>query len=93
MTLALGTGSGQPMVFHGLGLQTELAHLLSAGLSPAAILRAATLNSHALAHLEGGSLKVGERADKSLVNGDPLLDLGVLLRPKLVVLGGVELQP
>lgn len=91
--LALGTGSGQPMVHHGLGLQTEMAHLLSGGLSPAQILAAATAQSHRLTRQEGGSLGPGERADLLLVNGDPLKDLSTLMRPRLVVLGGLELRP
>ena len=93
VTLALGSGSGLPMVYHGLGLQTELAHLRSAGLNNAAILTAATLNSHRLAHLEGGRLEEGARADLMLVAGDPLADLSVLLRPHLVFLGGLEFRP
>ncbi len=47
-TLALATGSGLPLVFHGVGLQAELAWLSRAGLSPAQVLDAACVNGRVL---------------------------------------------
>jgi imidazolonepropionase-like amidohydrolase len=91
--IVFGTGSGLPLVFHGLGAQAEVALLLQAGLSPRQILESATLNSHALAGLEGGSLRKGDPADVLLVSGDPVRDASVATHPVRVFLGGVETAP
>jgi imidazolonepropionase-like amidohydrolase len=61
-----------------------------AGLSPARILRAATLDAARLLGVEGetGSLAVGKSADLLAVDGDPLSDLGALERVRLVMAAG-----
>ncbi|HTA17364.1 MAG TPA: amidohydrolase family protein, partial [bacterium] len=64
-----------------------------AGLDPRQILFAATVNSHALAGLEGGLLRTGAPADVLLVAGDPLNDASVAVHPRRVFLGGIEMNP
>lgn len=91
--LAFGTGSGLPLVYHGLGAQTEVAQLLRAGLSPRQILLAATLGSHALAGLEGGRLVPGAPADVLLVAGDPRKDPAAAVHPFRIFLDGIEVKP
>jgi len=91
--LAFGTGSGLPLVFQGLGAQSEVEELGRAGLDPRRILLAATVNSHALAGLEGGLLRSGAPADVLLVAGDPLKDASVAVQPRRVFLGGIEMKP
>lgn len=61
-----------------------------AGLSPARILRAATLDAARLLGVEGrtGSLAVGKSADLLAVDGDPLTDVGALERVRLVMAAG-----
>lgn len=86
--LALGTGSGLPLVFHGSGRVAEMELWREAGVPTTAALRAATLNSHQLLGLEGGRLAPGERADVVLINGDPLRDPATLVRPLAVYVGG-----
>jgi imidazolonepropionase-like amidohydrolase len=86
--LALGTGSGLPLVFHGTGRASEFDLWREAGVPVAEILRSATLNSHRLAGLEGGSLRPGERADLVLVAGDPLRDPSTLDHVRQVFIGG-----
>jgi hypothetical protein len=93
VSLVFGTGSGLPLVFQGLGAQTEVEELGRAGLSPRQILFAATVSSHALAGLEGGLLRPGEPADVLLVAGDPLKDASVAVHPQRVFLGGIEVNP
>ena len=86
--LALGTGSGLPLVFHGTGHIAEFELWHEAGIPVAEALRAATLNSHKLLGLEGGRLNVGARADLWLVSGDPLRDPSSLMKPLSVYAGG-----
>ncbi|MGH7443127.1 MAG: amidohydrolase family protein, partial [bacterium] len=91
--LAFGTGSGLPLVFHGLGAQMEIAQWLRAGLSPTQVLRAATLGSRALIGLNGGRLEKGEPADLLLIAEDPRTDPQAMASPQRVFLGGVEVLP
>jgi imidazolonepropionase-like amidohydrolase len=88
--MVFGTCSGLALVFQGLGAQTEVAQLRWAGLSAQQILLAATVNSHALAGLEGGRLIKGSPADVLLVDGSPLDDPDLAVHPKRIFLGGIE---
>lgn len=88
----LGAGSdlGAPHVHPGSGLHDELAALGGAGLSPLAVLRAATWDAAILAGRGGrsGLVEPGRDADLLLVRGDPLTDPDVLRTPRAVILGG-----
>jgi imidazolonepropionase-like amidohydrolase len=85
-------GSDSPQFFQvaGFALHDELASLADAGLSPYAVIEAATRNpAEYLGRLsEVGTVETGKRADLLLVEGDPLADLSRLRRPAGIVLGG-----
>jgi imidazolonepropionase-like amidohydrolase len=88
--LVASTDAGIPGVEHhrlpeALPLLAQLA-----GLRAVEALRAATSEAAAALGLERetGALAPGLAADLVAVEGDPLSDLGALLRPRLVVVGG-----
>jgi imidazolonepropionase-like amidohydrolase len=69
--IAMGTDSG--VTPHGRNL-AELPLMAAGGMTPAAVLKATTLEAATLMGLEGdsGSLEPGKRADLVVVDGDPL---------------------
>jgi hypothetical protein len=78
----------------GTGVHRELAMLVAAGLSPAVVIRAATVNC---AELVGagdslGQITAGFRADLIAVEGDPLAKIEDLQRITLIVRGGEVLE-
>ena len=77
-TIALGTDCGAPGSFHGAN-GDELSLMVSAGLAPTEVLRAATLNGAALMGLDDlGRIGVGARASLLLVKGDPSRDIAAV---------------
>jgi imidazolonepropionase-like amidohydrolase len=82
----------QTGVFPGAALHRELGHLVDAGLSPAEVIRAATLDAaRFLANGQEpdfGVVAVGKRADLLLVEGDPTRDLAALGRIRLLLQAG-----
>jgi imidazolonepropionase-like amidohydrolase len=74
--VAMGTDAGTPFNLHGENA-TEIALMAEAGMSPAAALRAATIETAELLDWSDslGSLEVGKRADIVLFDVDPLADL------------------
>ncbi len=78
----------------GAGIHRELAMLVAAGLSPAVVIRAATVNC---AELVGagdtlGQISAGFKADLFAVEGDPLAKIEDLQRITLIVRGGEVLE-
>ena len=72
----------------------ELVRLVDAGLAPMEAIQAGTSVAAAACALDDsiGTVEVGRMADLVVVDGDPLVDIGVLSRPEstwLVVQGGV----
>lgn len=90
--LVLGTDTGNPFVVPGFAVHDELALLVQAGLTPFQALRMATVAPAELVGTPGsfGSIAVGARADLLIVDGDPLLNLGVLAKPAVVVVRGKQ---
>jgi imidazolonepropionase-like amidohydrolase len=92
----LAGSDAQSGVFAGPGLHRELQLLAAAGLTPAEVLRAATLDpARFLARSNDpdfGVIEVGKRADLLLVEGDPTTDLAAVSRIRDVILGGVRLE-
>jgi imidazolonepropionase-like amidohydrolase len=86
----------QSGVVPGAGLHRELALLHESGLTPAQVIRAATLDPARF--LEGtedpdvGQIELGKRADLVLVNGDPTRDIEALSDIREVILGGVRVE-
>lgn len=91
--LRFATGSGQPLVFHGLGAQTEIAHLSRGGVSAAEILEMAARSD--VRDLDGRAARLdpGGRADLLLLESDPFQDPSALARPQRVFLGGQLVEP
>ena len=76
--LALGTDASpmMPFVVPGFSALDELDELREAGLSPAQVLRAATLDAATLAgRSDRGGIAAGKRADLLVLNANPLADV------------------
>jgi hypothetical protein len=81
---------GTDTAIGGFRYHDELAHLVRAGLSPADVLRAATIQGARYAGLErtSGSIAVGKRADLVLLEANPLADIANTRRISAVFLNG-----
>jgi adenine deaminase len=87
--ILLGTDAGSPIVAGGFSAMGELRELVSAGLTPYAALRAATVDAARFLRKDAelGTIEAGKSADFVLLRGDPLSDVeNVALR------GGVMLR-
>jgi imidazolonepropionase-like amidohydrolase len=86
----------QSGVFPGAGLHRELQLLQEAGMTPAQVIKAATVE--AARYLADGKepaygvIKPGKQADLLLVEGNPLQDLKALAQIRSVIKGGVPLE-
>ena len=87
--LGFATGSGLPLVFHGLGWQSELAWLARAGLTPLQVLRTLAHSRRLLG--AAPALMVGGPADLLLLKHSPLDDPGALTGPRGLFVHGEEL--
>ena len=89
VTIVLGTDTVGDFPA-GSNTISELESMVEAGMSPAQVIQAATLNG--AEHLgrgdELGTLESGKLADLIIVEGDPLEDISVLRRPWVVMKGG-----
>jgi imidazolonepropionase-like amidohydrolase/ABC-type multidrug transport system permease subunit len=92
--LAMGTDSGNPLVFPGPSMHHELQLWVRAGIPAAVALQAATGNGAALVRAGNriGGIRKGMDADLLLVDGNPLQDIGATERISLVVFKGERLQ-
>jgi imidazolonepropionase-like amidohydrolase len=81
---------GTDTTIGGFRYHDELKLLTDAGLSPADVLRAATIQAARYTGLDrgSGSIAVGKRADMVLLDADPLRDIRNTRRIRSVVLGG-----
>jgi hypothetical protein len=75
--ILLGTDAGDTYVFPGFSVHDELEEFVSAGISPAAALKIATLGAAQFAGVEQryGSIAVGKVADILLLESNPLVDI------------------
>ncbi|MBI5363890.1 MAG: amidohydrolase family protein [Planctomycetes bacterium] len=84
-----GSASPRPWLFPGRALVEELVLWARAGISPSAVLRAATCDAaQHLGLVDRGTLAPGKVADLVAYAGDPEVDVAALRDPKLVVLRG-----
>ena len=91
-----GTDVGAvPHLVPGFSLHGELRMLVAAGLSPAAALRAATLDAAKALRIEAetGSIEPGKAADLVLLEGNPLEDIAHVASIREVVRKGVRYRP
>ena len=81
---------GTDTVIGGFRYHDEMALLVRAGMSPGAVLRAATLDAARYAGLERthGSVAVGKQADLVLLAANPFDDIRNTRRIRFVMLGG-----
>lgn len=81
---------GSDTIIAGPKFHDEMGLLADAGLTPAAVLRAATLDAARFAGLDRdyGSVRVGKHADLLLLDADPLADIDNSRRIAAVILGG-----
>lgn len=95
VTIAAGSDSGNIGTLHGPGLHRELELMVAAGLSPMAVLVAATRGGAVAIGLsdEIGTVEAGKRADLVILEGDPLADIRNTRRIRAVVRGGIAYSP
>jgi imidazolonepropionase-like amidohydrolase len=88
-------GAGLGTLLPGFGLQHELVLLSRAGLSPLAVLRAATITAaESLGHeKELGTIEAGKFADVVLLTADPLVDIANASKIDVVIKGGTVYRP
>jgi imidazolonepropionase-like amidohydrolase len=93
--VVMGTDSGFYGVFAGVSSQLELALMVEAGLTPAAALRAATVNAARMLGRDAqvGSIESGKMADLLVLDANPLDDIRNLRRIHRVVKGGAVYDP
>jgi imidazolonepropionase-like amidohydrolase len=92
--LMTGTDLGTAYLLPGFSLHDELRLLVRAGLSPAQVLRAATLEpARSLGRRDQGTVERGQVADLVLLDADPLADIGNTTRIDSVFVRGVLLDP
>ena len=94
VTVMAGTDAPDSFAFPGSGLHDELEHLVDAGLTSQAALRAATLAPAEFLGLAGaaGVIAPGARADLVLLDENPLADIGAVRSIAAVVVAGVAYE-
>jgi imidazolonepropionase-like amidohydrolase len=89
-----GSDAGNIGTFHAAGLHRELERLVSAGLTPAQALAAATTNAARLLRRDDlGRVAPGTLADLLVLTADPLHDVRNTRRIEWVLKGGVAHRP
>ena len=92
--LLIGTDAGIGQTAPGTSIHDEMDLFEGAGLTPAEVLRIATVEAARFLEAEDefGRIQPGLRADLLLVSENPLDDLGTLRRPEVVVARGVRVR-
>lgn len=95
INVAIGTDAGIPGMLPGISVQLELELHARAGLAPAAILRAATVNAaRMLGQAERfGGLGPGMAADLLILDADPRADVANVARLWKIVRAGRVIDP
>lgn len=92
--VAAGSDAGNIGTLPGAGFHRELALMATAGLSPMAVLAAATRDAaKALGRDDIGILAPGLRADMVVLNADPLADIANAARIHRVIKDGIAHDP
>ncbi len=88
--LAMGTDSGNPLVFHGPAFHHELQLWVQAGIPATVALQAATVGGARLLRADQriGAIRKGMHANLLMVDGNPLEDIAATERISLVVFEG-----
>ncbi len=95
INIAIGTDAGIPGILPGISTRLELDLHARAGLAPAEILRAATVNAAPMLGQPErfGGLRPGMAADLLILDADPRADVGNLGRLWKIVRAGRVLDP
>ncbi len=93
--LTAGSDLASPWVIPGVGFHQELELLVSAGLSPAEVLRIATMNGAKALGVDNdrGRIATGQRADLVVLGIDPRRDITAIRKIRLVMKSGVIHSP
>ncbi len=93
--VALGTDAGNIGTLHGPSVFREARLMVAAGLTPAEVLRAATVNGAKVLGLETelADIAPGRRADLVLLDADPLVSVDNWAHARLVVRAGIAYDP
>ena len=83
------------LLLPGFAYHRELLAMTYAGIPPAAVLKAATINGASALGVDDtlGSIEVGKHADMSIVKGNPLADIQAARNIRLVIKDGVLYNP
>ena len=89
--IVVGSHSMIPYAETGWAFQREMELLVESGLSPAAVITAATLQNARFFRVEErlGSIEKGKQADLILIKGDPLKNISATRNVSKVMLNGV----
>jgi imidazolonepropionase-like amidohydrolase len=95
VVVAAGTDAGNIGTLHGASFHHELELMVRAGMTPREVLVAATRDAARVFSPEPGigTIEPGKLADMLVLDADPLADVSSLQRIRLVVKGGVVLEP
>jgi imidazolonepropionase-like amidohydrolase len=95
VSIVMGTDTGFYGVIAGVASQLELVLMVEAGLTPAAALRAATIEAARMIGREKdfGSVEAGKAADLLVLDANPLEQIVNVRRIHRVVRGGVVHEP
>jgi imidazolonepropionase-like amidohydrolase len=95
VTVVPGTDVGVNLTDYGEDLFFELEAYVGIGIAPAQVIRMATEGAarHLGIETETGTLVPGLAADVLVVEGEPDQDIAALRRSRLVLRGGVPIQP
>ena len=93
--ILVGTDAAEPQVTPGASLHHEMALLVESGLSPAEVLRAATLGNATILRQQAqlGTIERGKLADLVILDRDPTERIDHTRRIRQVVQGGVVHDP
>jgi imidazolonepropionase-like amidohydrolase len=89
--VVVGSHTSVPKAEFGGAYQREMELLVEAGLTPAEVIRAATLEGAKYFRTADrlGSVEAGKLADLVLVEGDPLKEIGAMRKVRRVIVNGV----
>ena len=93
--IAMGTDAGNPLTLHGPSVYWEMTSMQQAGMSPMAVLVAATKNGARAMGRERdfGTLEPGKMADLVVLSADPTQDIANVQSVRYVMRGGALSVP
>lgn len=95
VSIAAGSDSGNPLVFHGAAIHRELKLMVEAGMGPMEAIQAATATAARLIgkSSELGTIEPGKQADLIVIDGNPARRITDSVRVELRLIGGKIVEP